>query len=51
MHTQKILKGKLLAREMCVGCSREICDLRGIESPSWNSDTSVGGNVCIRLLT
>jgi len=50
MYAQKILKSKLLARDMCIGCSPEICAVGTIAPPSWISDTCVGCNFCTRLL-
>jgi len=42
MNAQKILKSKLIARDMCIGDSPEICAVRTIEGPSRISDTCVG---------
>jgi len=47
MHAQKILKSKLIARDMCIGDSPEICAVRAIASLSRISDTCVGCNLCI----
>jgi len=34
MHAQKIMKSKLIARDMCFGDSQEICAVRATAAPS-----------------
>jgi len=47
MHAQKILMSKLIARDMCIGDSPELCAVRAIAAQSRISDTCVRCNLCI----